>query len=558
MSEHRLEVIPIGGLGEFGMNMLALRCAGEILVIDAGILFPGAEQMGVDVIVPDLAFLRDHRDEIRGLIATHGHEDHIGAIPYVLSELNPPVYATPFTERLIRRRLEEHELPEEPDFRRVAAGESVRIGCFDVEFIHVTHSTVDCVALAIDTPLGTVVHTADFKIDQTPVRGPLFDLHAFAERGKKGVLLLLSDSTNVSREGITPSERAVRPAFEDIFAEAESSIFLTCFSSATHRVQQILDLAFEFDRKVAMVGRSLTTASEIARDLGHLVVPADTLIAPQDMMKLPRERRVMIVSGSQGEPMSSMARASVGKHRYAVIEEGDDVIMSARMIPGNEKPIYRVIDHLCRRGADVHYGSRNPPLHVSGHAAAEELKLILNLVRPRYFMPVHGEYRQLSQHARLAEPLKDQGLQETFILQSGQTLVIDEDGARRGEEVPVGRVFIDTGTGEEIIEELVIRDRRHLSEFGVIVPIVAIDRQSGRITVQPEIVSRGFAVSEESEEMLDGAVKIVRETVETSSREEIEDLGLMEEKIRTDLKRYVSRKTSRSSRPLIVPVVLEN
>lgn len=558
MPDKRLEVIPLGGLGEFGMNMLVLRSEGEILIIDAGVLFPGVDQPGVDVIVPDLTYLADHREEIRGLVATHGHEDHIGAIPYVLSELNPPIYATPFTERLIKRRLQEHDLPEEPEFRQVSAGETVRVGCFEIEFIHVTHSTVDCVALAIDTPVGTVVHTADFKIDQTPVRGPLFDLHAFAERGKRGVLLLLSDSTNVSREGITPSERSVRPAFEDIFAEANHSIFLTCFSSATHRVQQILDLAYEFDRKVAMVGRSLTTSSEIARELGHLVVPPDTLIAPQDLTRLPREQRVMIVSGSQGEPMSSMARASVGKHRFAVIEEGDDVVMSARMIPGNEKPIYRMIDHLCRRGANVHYGQRKPPLHVSGHAASEELKLILNLVRPRYFMPVHGEYRQLSQHARLAEPLKDQGLEATFILQSGETLVLDEDGARRGEEVPVGRVFIDVGTGEEIIEELVIRDRRHLSEFGVIVPIVALDRQSGRITAPPEIVSRGFAVSEGSEEMLDDAADVVRRTVEASSREEIEDPGLMEEKIRTDLKRYLARKTSRSSRPLIVPVVLEN
>ena len=540
------------------MNMLALRCDGDMIVIDAGILFPGVEQMGVDVIVPDLTFLRENRKQLRGLIATHGHEDHIGAIPYVLSELNPPVYATHFTQRLIQRRLEEHELPAKPEFRRVVAGETVRLGCFGVEFIHVTHSTVDCVALAIDTPLGTVVHTADFKIDQTPVRGPLFDLHAFAEHGKKGVLLLLSDSTNVDRPGITPSERTIRPAFEDIFSEADNSIFLTCFSSATHRVQQILDLAYEFDRKVAFIGRSLSTASEIAQELGHLSVPPDTLIRPQEMSRIPREQRVMVVSGSQGEPMSSMSRASVGKHRHAVIEEGDDVIISARIIPGNEKPIYRMIDHLCRRGANVHYGNRNPPLHVSGHAAAEELKLILNLTRPRFFMPVHGEYRQLSQHAKLAEPLKDQGLEESFILQSGETLIIDEHGAHRGEEVPVGRVFIDTGTGEEIIEELVIRDRQHLSEFGVIVPIVAIDRQTGKVSMQPEIVSRGFAVSEESEEMLDGAVDIIRSTVEGSSREEIEDLGLIEEKIRTDLKRYVSRKTSRSSRPLIVPVVLEN
>lgn len=557
MPDTRLEVIPLGGLGEFGMNMMALRCQGDMIVIDAGILFPGAELHGVDVIVPDLTFLRDHQDEFRAMICTHGHEDHIGATPYVLSELNPPIYSTPFTELLIRRKIREHKLPEKPDLRRVSPGETVRIGCFEVEFIQVTHSTVDCVALAITTPLGVIIHTADFKIDQTPVQGPLFDLHTFAKYGEKGVLLLLSDSTNVSRAGFTPSERTVRPGFEEIFSRSENSIFFSCFSSATHRVQQILDLAYEYERKVAMIGRSLTTASEIAQELGHLRVPPDTLIRPQDMDRVPRQDRVMLVSGSQGEPLSSMARASVGKHRLAVIEEGDDVVLSARMIPGNEKPIYRMIDHLCRRGADVHYGQQNPPLHVSGHAAAEELKLILNLVRPRYFMPVHGEYRQLSQHARLAAPLKDQGLEKTFILTSGETLVLDEDGARRGEEVPVGRVLIDTGTGDEIVEEMVIHDRSSLSKFGVILPIVSIDRQTGKMSADPEIVSRGFAVSEDAEEMLDGARDVVAKTVSGSSREEIEDLGLMEEKIRDDLKRYVSRKTSRSSRPLIAPVVLE-
>ena len=557
MPDTRLEVIPLGGLGEFGMNMMALRCQGDMIVIDAGILFPGAELHGVDIIVPDLTFLRDHRDEFRAMICTHGHEDHIGATPYVLSELNPPIYSTPFTELLIRRKIREHKLPEKPDLRRVSPGDTVRIGCFEVEFIQVTHSTVDCVALAITTPLGVIIHTADFKIDQTPVQGPLFDLHAFAKYGAKGVLLLLSDSTNVSRAGFTPSERTVRPGFEEIFSRSENSIFFSCFSSATHRVQQILDLAYEYERKVAMIGRSLSTASEIAQELGHLRVPPDTLIRPQDMDRVPRQDRVMLVSGSQGEPLSSMARASVGKHRMAVIEEGDDVVLSARMIPGNEKPIYRMIDHLCRRGANVHYGQQNPPLHVSGHAAAEELKLILNLVRPRFFMPVHGEYRQLSQHARLAAPLKDQGLEETFVLTTGETLVFDEKGARRGEEVPVGRVLIDSGTGGEIIEEMVIADRSSLSKFGVILPIVSIDRHTGKITGDPEIVSRGFAVSEDAEEMLDGARDVVRKTVSGSSREEIEDLGLMEEKIRDDLKRYVSRKTSRSSRPLIVPVVLE-
>ena len=540
------------------MNMCALRSGDDMIVIDAGILFPGHDLLGVDVIVPDLTWLVEHRSQLRALILSHGHEDHIGAVPYVLSQLNPPLYATAFTEALIRRRLEEHDLPEAPDIRRMRPREKLTIGPFTIDPIHVTHSTVDCVSLAIDTPQGVVIHTADFKIDQTPIDGKLFDLHAFAEYGKRGVLLLLSDSTNVDRPGYTPSERTVRPAFEDIFANTDNAIFFSCFSSATPRVQQIIDLSVEHRRKVALVGRSLSTASELAHELGLLRIPDGVFVRQQDLHKLEPHQRTVIVSGSQGEPLSSMARASVGAHKYAVIEEDDTVVLSARVIPGNEKAVYRMVDHLCRRGANVLYGQHSPPLHVSGHAAQEELKLMLNLVRPKYFVPVHGEYRQLAGHARLAAPLHDSGLEETFILQSGETLIIDEYGARKGEAVEVGRVFIDAGTGDEIIEEMVIRDRRNLSEFGVIVPIVSIDRQSGDISQGPEIVSRGFVVSEEGEEMLEEARDIVVRTIEGSTAEEAADLGVMEEKIRTDLRRYLAKQTSRSSRPLIVPVVLES
>lgn len=540
------------------MNMLALRCQGDLIVIDAGILFPGHELLGVDVIVPDLTWLVDHEDELRALILSHGHEDHVGAVPYVLSELNPPVYATAFTEALVRRKFDDHELEEEPDIRRMVPGEKFQLGCFTIEPIRVTHSTVDCVALAIETPLGVIIHTADFKIDQTPIDGKLFDLQKFAEYGQRGVLLLLSDSTNVDRSGFTPSERTVYPAFEDIFSRAENAIFVTCFSSSTHRVQQLIDLSVEFGRKVSLIGRSLTSASELAHDLGLLRIPDGVMVRPQDLSRIPKDQQLVIVSGSQGEPMSSMSRAAVGTHRHAVIDEDDIVVLSARVIPGNEKAIYRMVDHLCRRKADVRYGSQNPPLHVSGHASQEELKLILNLVRPKYFVPVHGEYRQLSQHARLAAPLRDNGLEETFILTDGESLVIDEFGARKGsEEIPVGRVLIDMGTGDEILEEMVIRDRRHISEFGVIIPIVAIDRRTGEIESGPEIISRGYVLSEDGELSLDAARRVVEKTVEGSSREEVADLGLMEEKIRTDLRRYFSRKTSRQSRPLIVPVILE-
>jgi ribonuclease J len=557
LADQQLELIPLGGLGEFGMNMMAMRCGDDIIVIDAGILFPSQDLHGVDVIVPDLSWLLDHADNVRALILTHGHEDHVGAVPYFLSQLNVPVYATEFTEALVRRRLDEQTLDEKPEIRRMSYRQKISLGCFTIDPIHVTHSTLNCAALAIDTPLGVVIHTADFKIDQTPVGDELFDLHAFAEYGKKGVLLLLSDSTNVDRPGFTPSERAVRPAFEDIFARAERGLFFSCFSSAIPRVQQLIDLSVEYNRKIALVGRSLSSANELAHKQGLLQIPDGVLVRPQDLHKLEPHRRTAIVSGSQGEPLSSMARASVGKHKHAVIEEGDKVVLSARVIPGNDKAVYRMVDHLCQRGAEVFYGQQNPPLHVSGHGAQEEMKLMLNLVRPRFFVPVHGAYRQLSSHAHLAEPLRDQGLEESFVLQSGETLIIDEYGARRGEDVEVGRVFIDAGTGDEIIDDMVIRDRRNLSEFGVIVPIVTIDRRTGKMVNEPEIISRGFVVSEGGEEMINTAREIVTETIQSSSKEEAADVGMMEEKIRTDLRRFLSRRTSRSSRPLITPVVLE-
>jgi ribonuclease J len=499
--------------------------------------------------------LLDNAGQVRALVLTHGHEDHIGATAYVLSQLDVPVYATAFTEGLVNRRLSEHDFENDPVIHRVAPKEKVRIGCFEIEFIQVTHSTVDTVSLAITTPLGVVVHTGDFKIDQSPIDGRLFDLHTFAEYGKRGVLLLLSDSTNVDRPGFTPSERAVAPRLEDIIARAPNAVFFTCFSSSVHRVQQIIDYSARFKRKVALVGRSMQAANEIAHDLGLLRVPDGVLVRPGDLAKLPRSQRTVIVAGSQGEPLSALSRAAVGKHKHVVIEPDDTVALSARLIPGNEKAIYRMIDHLCRRGANVLYGAMNPPIHVSGHASEEELKLVLNLLRPKYFVPVHGEYRQLARHITLAEPLRAVGLDDSFLLQSGEVLDIDGNGARRGESVTVGRVCIDTGTGDEILEELVIRDRRHISEFGVIMPIVAINGHTGELESSPEIVTRGFVVPEDGDELLDGARAVVAKTLDASSDEEKIDRGVMEEKIRSDLRRYISRQTS--SRPLIIPVILE-
>jgi len=537
------------------MNMLALRCDDDIVVIDAGLMFPGGELLGVDIVVPDITYLLDNREHVRGLVLTHCHEDHIGAAPYVLSQLDLPIYTTRFAKAMVERRLKEFEFERPPVLTAFAPKERVTLGCFEIEFIHVTHSTVDTAALAIHTPLGIVIHTADFKIDPTPIDNKQFDLHRLAEYGQRGVLLLLSDSTNVEREGFTPSERVVRPRLEDLFENAKGTVFVSCFSSSTHRIQQMIDLSAQQGRKMAMIGRSIQSASEIAHELGLLDIPNSLLVKPQDLEKLPRSQRTVLIAGSQGEPLSSLSRAAVGKHRHALIEEGDTVILSSRQIPGNEKAIFRMIDHLYKRGAEVSYGDMNPPVHVSGHGSQEELKLMLNLTRPKYFVPVHGEYRQLSRHIQLAEHLRKSGLEGSFLLQSGDVLEIDSHGARRLEPVPVGRVCIDLGTGDEIVEEMVIRDRRHLSEFGIILPIIALNRRTGELEGGPEIVTRGFVVPEDDSKLLEGARERIAKTVESSSAEEKADWGVMEEKIRADLRRYITRETS--SRPLILPVILE-
>ena len=553
---NKLKVIPLGGLGEFGMHMMALRFGDDILVIDSGMMFPEDELLGVDLVTPDLTYLRDNRQHVRALILTHGHEDHIGAVPFFLAELNVPVYGTAFTLALVERRLEEYDLPEEVDFHTVKPGEMLEIGPFKIEFIHVTHSIVSALALAITTPVGVVIHTGDFKVDPTPTDNELFDLHTLADYGKRGVLLLMSDSTNADRSGYSESERAVRPRLEDIFNRAERRIIISCFSSSIHRIQQILDTSDEFGRKVAIVGRSMSSVSEIAHDLGLLTIPDGVLIRPQDVMDAAPSKVTVLISGTQGEPMSALSRVAVDNHKHISVERGDTVVLSSRIIPGNEKPIYRMVDHLARRGADVMYGSMNPPLHVSGHASVEELRLVLNLVRPRYFVPIHGEYRQMDKHARLAEHLRHSGLEEIFVMQTGETLEIDEHGARRGEKVTVGRVCIDSGSVDEVVEDVVIRDRRHLSEDGIVLPIIAISKHTGRVESVPELVSRGFTGAEDgASELMQAARQVVQRTLEASNPEEMTDWGVMKEKIRADLKRYIQKQTSR--RPLIMPVILE-
>ena len=555
MTDLKLQVIPLGGLGEFGMNMTAIRYGEDIIVVDCGMMFPDAELLGVDLVMPDLTFLKENQAQVRAVILTHGHEDHIGAVPYFLSEIDVPVYGTAFTLALVERRLEEYDLDQEPRLIKVKPKQAIGIGPFKIEFIHVTHSIVSAVALAITTPLGVIIHTGDFKVDPTPTDNELFDLHTLADYGKRGVLLLLSDSTNSDRPGYTESERAVRPRMEEIFSRSENRIVVSCFSSSIHRIQLVLDLAEEYGRRVAIVGRSMVSVTEIAHAHGLLSIPDGILLRPQDVMGLPREKVAVLVSGTQGEPMSALSRVAVDNHKHISVDKGDTVVLSSRIIPGNEKAIFRMIDHMSRRGADVLYGAMNPPLHVSGHASVEEMKLVLNLVRPRYFMPIHGEFRQLSKHARLAEHLRFAGLEETFIMDMGDVLEFDHHGARRAGKVTVGHVCIDSGSVDDVVQDVVIRDRRLLSEDGIVLPIIAINRSTGRLESPPEIVMRGFQVGDDGAAFLDAARQLVIKTLEGSNLEEKTDWGVMKEKIRADLKRHIVKQTSK--RPLIMPVILE-
>jgi len=553
MPTGKLHVVPLGGLGEFGMNCMALRWGDDIIVIDAGLMFPEAELLGVDIVVPDISYLIENRKYVRAIVLTHGHEDHIGALPWMLSELNVPVWGTEFTLAYVEDKLDEHGLLEQADLREIRPGENFRIGAFAVHPIQVTHSLVDCVALAIHTPLGVVLHTGDFKVDPTPTDNRLFDLHAFAEYGKEGVLALLQDSTNVERKGYTASERAVRRKFDEVFARTERRLFISCFSSSIHRIKLAVELAWEHGRNVAFIGRSMVSSAEIAEDLGYMEIPQGLLISPGEMKNTPPEKVCVLISGTQGEPMSALSRAAVDNHKHAHIEKGDTVVLSSRIIPGNEKAIYRMIDHLFRRQAHVIYeDGSSPPVHVSGHASQEELKLILNLVKPRYFIPIHGEYRQLALHAEMAAAMRG-SVGNVVLIESGDILEFDELGARKVGRVNAGRICIDSGSRSDVVEDLVIKDRRHLSEDGIVLPIIAINKLSGRVETSPEIVTRGFEPGEDG--FAEGARQLVMQTLELSSEEEKADYGVIKEKIRADLKRYISKQTQK--RPLIMPVILE-
>jgi len=551
-SSASLEIIFLGGCGEFGLNCTLLRFGGEILVVDAGLMFPEEEFLGVDFVIPDIQYLFEHAKEVRGILLTHGHEDHIGASPYLYEAVRAPLYGSDFTLGLVQGKLIEHRIDARDHLRPVKARDVVQIGRFQVEFIQVTHSIPASLALAIRTPVGLVIHTADFKIDQSPVDGRLFDFPRLGQFGDEGVLALLSDSTNSEREGFTPSERRVGEALEPILRRARGRVLVTTFASHIHRIQQLLDIAEANKKRVCLVGRSLLQNTKVAERLGYLSIPPGILIEPKSAARMAPERLILVVTGSQGEPMSALSRIALDEHKEVKIGEGDQVIFSARTIPGNDKAISRVINHLLKRGAEVMLDESSPNVHASGHASQEELKIMLNLTRPKYFIPIHGEYRQLHRHARLAG---ESGIpqERIFLVEDGDRLVLSSDRVARGDRVSTGRVFIDT-TLEEV-EEVLIRDRRHLSEDGIVTAVLVINKATGEVESDPEIVSRGFVLEEEENHLLQRAGDVARSTVASSTLEERGDTHVIHAKIQADLKRFFRKETGR--RPMIIPIVIE-
>jgi ribonuclease J len=549
-TNQKLKIIPLGGLGEFGMNCLALRWEDDIIVIDAGLMFPESELLGVDIVVPDISYLIENKQHVRAILLTHAHEDHIGGLPWILNEIKVPVYATEFTLAYVDGKLEEHGLTDEIELIEITPKEKFTIGPFTIEPIRVTHSTADCVALAIDTPVGVIIHTGDFKVDLSPLDDKAFDLHTFAEYGKRGVLALLQDSTNVERSGYTPSERAVIPRLDEVFSRTKKKLFFSCFSSSVYRIRIALELARAHGRKVAVVGRSMNDSTEIAQDLGYIDIPPGLIINPGQLRDYPPEQLMILISGTQGEPMSALSRAAVDNHKHARIDAGDTVVLSSRIIPGNEKNIHRVIDHLSRREAEVICDDGASGLiHVSGHGSQEEMRLIINLVRPKFFIPVHGDYRFLRRHAKLA--METGAVEHAMVIEDGDVLELDKDDARKKDKVTVGRILIDSGSSIDVVEDLVMRDRRILSEDGVVLAVLAINKRTGKVEREPEVLMRGFGGAD----ITDQCREVVLKTLDSLNAERKSDYGMVNEKVRVELKRLIQKSTGR--RPMIMPVILE-
>jgi ribonuclease J len=550
-----VEVVPLGGLGEFGLNMMAVSCRETTIVIDAGSMFPEPDLPGVDLIVPDLDYLEARRGQIKALVLTHGHEDHIGAIPYVLPLVDGPTYGTPLTLAFIQPKLDEHGLDAPHGVVAVKPRDTFTIGPFTIEFIRVTHSMPDCMAVAIRTPVGVLLHTGDFKIDQTPLEGEPFDLHRFAELGSEGVLALFADSTNIDRRGYTGSELDVQEAFEEVFTSTEGKIVVAAFASSIYRMQILCDLAVQFDRKVAFVGRGMIENSQIAQKLGYLKIPTGVVIRDTDVPNFPSQDILCLATGSQGEPAAALSRIAIDDHRSVKLASPDRVVISARAIPGNEKAIGRVMNHIARRGVDVITES-SKHVHVSGHGSEEELKLVLALVRPRFFVPIHGEFRQLARHARIAD-LVTAGLPspvEVMTAENGDVLRFDHEGARISGKAPTGRILID-GTRVGEVGDEVLRDRRHLAADGLVVPVVTIARATGAVEGRPDVIARGFVTDAESNDVLNEAARLLTVVIAEASVEERTDPGLINEKIRVELRRFLRKRTGR--RPMVLPVVME-
>ncbi len=550
--ETKLQIVPLGGLGEIGKNITAVRCGRDILVIDCGLAFPEEEMLGIDIVIPDIQFLLENKEQVRGIVLTHGHEDHIGALPYVLKQINVPVYGTKLTLGLVEAKLEEHVFDEELKMITVNPRETVRVGCFEAEFIRVSHSVPDAVGIALHTPIGTVLHTGDFKIDYTPVDGEVIDLPRFARLGEQGVLVMLSDSTNVERPGYTLSERVVGATFDDVFGDCRERIIVATFASNVHRLQQAINAAYKHGRKVAVSGRSMINVVNIAYELGYLEIPPGTLINLDEANRLPRNRVVILTTGSQGEPMSALTRMALGDHRQVDILPGDTIIISATPIPGNEKLVARVVNHLYKHGAIVIHEAASG-IHVSGHPSAEELKLMLHLVRPKFFVPVHGEYRMLVKHADLA---REMGVQpeNIFVAENGQVLEFTRKKGRIQGRVSSGRILVD-GLGIGDVGNIVLRDRKQLGQDGILIVVVTIDPESKQVLAGPDIVSRGFVYVRESEELMEAARTRVRNALDGCIERGVCDWPTLKSDVRDALSKFLYERTGR--RPMILPIIME-
>ena len=548
----KLKIIPLGGLGEIGKNLTVYEYGQDILVVDCGLGFPDEELFGIDAVIPDITYLKQNKDRIRGIVITHGHEDHIGALPYVMRELDVPIYATSLTAGIIELKLEEFDLLYNTQIFTKKAGDRFKLGCFEVEMIHVNHSIADSVALAIKTPIGTVIHTGDFKIDVTPIQGEMIDLARLGQLGKQGVLALLSDSTNVERPGHTDSERKVAEKFDELFKGCEKRIIVTTFASNVQRIQQIVNVAAKYKRKVAVTGRSMENMIKVARELGYMDIPEGVLVELNQIKGQPKDRTVIISTGSQGESMSALYRMAFSEHKQINIDAGDRIIISASAIPGNETTVSKVIDELFHKGAEVIY-DRHTDLHVSGHASQEDQKMMLALTKPKFFIPVHGEYRMLCKHAELGRIM---GVEPNNIViaENGSVIELSRKSIKSVDIVPAGRVFVD-GSGVGDVGSIVLRDRKHLAQDGMIVVVLALSGEDSSLISGPEIVTRGFIYEKESEDLIEEMKRVIFESLESCRHQRITDWAGIKSKVRTNLTGYLYKTTKRS--PMILPVIAE-